>query len=287
MAFEKRWDEKNIATMKQMWDRGKPIAKIAELYSIKESTVIRYAKKFGFIFPQPKPKTERETRLSIRQTKIAKPMHSISINPGQRKKMKDITEVPEELLIKWSIRLFALMNLAWDYVDTILDLCIQQRISETKPLCRTIRELKRDYDKFRSRSMTEDKEREEEETAMIFEEMFDKHFKILAINLDTEVRKYDLNEDHTMLVIATQQAMTLIDAVKIYAKRCDKSLSDLGVWTCDYVLVQTEFLKMASLIPQFAGNCYKADLPIRKQTAMIFANSLERLPIPEQYLLKA
>lgn len=213
-----------------------------------------------------------------------KPFHTLSINPEKRKRMGTIDDVPDTLLVTWSLRLFALMNLTWDYVDTILDLCVQMRISDTKPLCRTIRELKREYDKFRWQNMLYERTQEETETGLLFEEMFQKDFNILFLNLDTEVKKLDLREDDKLLVISVQQALTLIDAVKIYAKRCDKAMSDMNVWTCDYCMVQTEFLKMAELIPEFAGDCYQPDLQIRKQTAQILANRLDKLPIPKKYL---
>lgn len=215
-----------------------------------------------------------------------KPYHSISTPLIKRKELKDITAVPEEYLVEWSIRLFALMNLAWDYVDTILDLCIQMRIIETKPLCRTIRELKRDYDRFRWNCMLGDRLQEEQDSALEFENLFTKDFRLLTLNLETEIKQLDLNQDYKSLVIAVQQALTLIDAVKIYAKRCDNAMREIGVWTCDYCLVQTEFLKMAEIIPLFAGDSYQPNLKIRKLTAQILANRLEKLPIPEKYLIK-
>lgn len=226
------------------------------------------------------------TFLNNAQYNPSNKLHTLSVSLTKRKKMKDISAVPEEKLFNWSFRLFALMNLSWDYVDTILDQCINMRIDETKRLCRKIKELKREYDQFRWGNMLKEREVEEQEIGLSFEEMCSKDFKLLAFNLNIEIDKFGLDTEYKLLVISVQQALTLIDAVKIYAQRCDNEMHNMGVWTCDYSMVQNEFLRMAELIPQFAGDCYQPGLAIRKQTALILANRLNDLPIPKKYLEK-
>ncbi|MBD5302297.1 MAG: hypothetical protein HDS16_04790 [Bacteroides sp.] len=216
------------------------------------------------------------------------PYHSIITPPDIRKRKKTIEVVPDEILVDMSTRLFALMNLAWDYVDTILDICISLRISETKPLVRRIRELKCDYDRFRWPCIGKTLEKDEENLGLEIEEKLSVDFYRLFNGVEHEVNKLSLTQEHKTLVIATQQALTLMDAVKIYARRCDKKIASYDVWVCDCCMVQTDFMKLYPLIPLFAGDCYQPNISARKLSAGIIANKLQDLELAgmKRYLIK-
>lgn len=205
------------------------------------------------------------------------PYHSINIPPPPVR--KTIEDVPEHLLTEWSFKLFALMNLAWDYIDTICDLCIGMRLAPTKPLVRQVRALKRDYDRFRWKVVDKRMESNETDHGLRFEETFGADFRRLTNGIEMEVNKLDLTPEHRSLVIAVQQALTLMDAVKIYARWCDKEIARHGVWVCDYCMVQTEFLKLFGIIPEFAGDCYRPDIEARRTTSKILANRLREIPL--------
>lgn len=200
---------------------------------------------------------------------------------------KGIEEVPEDLLIEWSFKLLALMNLAWDYVDTICDICVSMRMESTKKLVRQIRLLKSEYDKFRCRVMSKHMEDEETGHALRFEECFKDDFTRLFYGLEAEVNKQKMSPELKSLVIAVQEALTLMDAVKIYARWCDTQIKGFGVWVCDCCMVQSEFLRLYALVPKFAGENYKSGDNTRKLTARILANRLrdthiEHLLTPEE-----
>lgn len=207
-----------------------------------------------------------------------KTYHAINTPPPKQPK-KSIDDVPEDLLVEWSLKLFALMNLSWDYIDTICDVCISLRIQETKPLVRQIRTLKREYDHFRYFTMRPDMERNETEHGLRFEEMFIDDFTRLTNGIELEVNKLGLTLNHRMLVVAVQQALTLMDAVKIYARWCDSRIASFGVWVCDCCMVQTEFMKLYDLVPQFAGDCYQPNIEARRLTAGILVNRLKGIDI--------
>lgn len=211
-----------------------------------------------------------------------RPYHTILTPPSPpRRRKKSIEDVPDELLTEWSYKLFALMNLTWDYVETICNLCIGMRLQPTKPLVREVRALKREYDRFRWRSVDSHMESCETDHALRFEDRFRDDFSRLLNGIDLEVAKLDLTHDHRLLVIAVQQALTLMDAVKIYARWCDREIAGFGVWVCDCCMVQTEFLKLYPLIPQFAGDCYQPGINARKLTASILVNRLKEMPLYE------
>lgn len=196
-------------------------------------------------------------------------------------KARCITDVvPGEVLVTWGCRLYTLMNLAWDYVDTVCDLCINMRLTQTKRLVRAIRQTKRDYDRFRQSSVDGRMLAEETERGLDFEEWFSADFDKLFNGLSNDVGKLGLTKEHAQLVIAVQQALTIMDAVSIYARRCDSTLkSRYDFHTADRCLVQSDFLKLYGLVPQFAGDCYNPDLEARRLTANILANRLQTIPV--------
>lgn len=188
--------------------------------------------------------------------------------------------VPRDILLHWAANLYTLMNLAWDYVETVLDVVIQMRVTETKPLVRRIRELKREYDRFRSRALDSRAERNERECAEAFEDFVQKHLSRLFNALEFETMKQDIRKDYATLVIAVQQAMTILDTVSLYARKCDKEIREkYKVAVPDMCMVQKEFLPLYNLIPQFAGDCYDKNLPARKLTAGILINELSKTDI--------
>lgn len=205
--------------------------------------------------------------------------HSLIQSPLERHRKKGIEAVPDELLVDMSSRLFALMNLTWDYIDTICDICISLRIDDTKPLVRKIRELKRRYDQFRARSMCGVHERNEQELGLEIEERLSADFERMLNGVELEVNKLKLDSSYKPLVIATQQALTLMDAVKIYARSCDRKIAEFNVWICDCCMVQTEFMALYPLVPMFAGDAYQPNLTARKLSAGIIANRLASLDL--------
>lgn len=205
----------------------------------------------------------------------ATPILRFSAVPTQR--WQCVTDVvPSQILVGWACRLFTLTNLAWQYIDTVCDLCCQMRLSDTKPLVRTVRQIRREYDLFRSRSIDDESVREETRRSEHFEENHDEDFRKLFFGLENEVGKLDLKPDHRNLVLATQQALTVMDAVKVYARRLDKIIrEEYGLLTPDYCLVQNDFMRLYPLIPEFAGDKYQPDIEARRLTATILANRME------------
>lgn len=185
-----------------------------------------------------------------------------------------VDSIPQDLLTEWGTKLYLLMNLAWGYIDTVLDLSIQQRIADTKPLVRRIRDIRRRYDQFRHRSIDDRHDRMETRNAEVFEDIFSDDLDRLFHGLEMEAARHSLTPGHRSLLIATNQALTIMDAVKVYARMCDRQIRDRGVWTCDCCLLQSEFMELYPLIPQFAGDCYRPGIEARRLTANILANRI-------------
>lgn len=191
----------------------------------------------------------------------------------------DAHAIPGDVLNDIGCKLYGLCSLAWDYIDTILDLCAEMRLSVTKPLCRTIRGLKRDYDRFRHRHLGGKGSLQETERGMTIEETLQKDFDKLYYALYNEVSKLKLTESHRRLVIAVQQAMTVLDAVRIFSRQCDEIPPRYGLPRRRDAFLQDEVEALYPLIPQFAGDCYDPNIPARKITARIIAETVKRFKV--------
>lgn len=198
-------------------------------------------------------------------------MTAIDILPRQ----KTTYDLPAKDLARKAIKLHILGSLTWDYVDTVCDIAVQQRRTETKRLCRAVRELRADYDRFRSRSLEARDIEREAELGLLFESVCDKHLKTLHYGLRLEIAALGLADADMTMVEAVQQAMTLLDAMKLYAGRCDRWIAEHGVDGSSILMVH--FTKLCGLLPLFAGDCYSRESKTRQLTAKILFNELKQL----------
>ena len=193
-----------------------------------------------------------------------------------------IDKVPEDMLYVMACKTYAMCNLAWQYVDTIIDFCVEQRIDGTKRLVRAVRELKDRYNRFRDSNVANIIiKRDEDRNAETLEDFAAKDFSRLFYSLDAEVGKLGLNANHKMLVVAVHQALTVIDAVKLYASQCDERLKPYGITIHKYALLQKDFLLMSRLIPEFAGDCY-SQIGSREGTAKILLNKVNEMGVSKR-----
>lgn len=189
-------------------------------------------------------------------------------------------EIPADVLVVWAAKLYTLTNLSWQYIDTILDIVVQMKIRELRPLVKAIREIRLEYDRFRARSIDAAQVNQESELAESFENWLAKDFNKLFYALDFEVCRMDIVKSQRPLVIATYQAVTLMEAVRAYARKRDRDILNIyGITVKDCCLIQNEYLRLYPLIPQFAGDCYVRGLPAVRTTANILANKMEEAKI--------
>lgn len=198
-------------------------------------------------------------------------------DPKPKEKQKDITQVPKQLLGRLAIKLYLLINLAWDYTDTVLSICSQMKSKETRDVSRQIKLLRNEYFAFQSNRTDSVYMDAEAQLACNFEECVCEDFDKLFRGLTNDINKLKLPKQEHMLVLAVEQAMTIVDACKLYARYCDRRIEERDVWTADCVMIQPAFLKAAKLIPKFAEP-FTAGFtsPTRQLTAQILVNRLHK-----------
>lgn len=191
---------------------------------------------------------------------------------------KTFEDLPQRQLQAMVTKLYLLCFLGWDYTFTVLDIAVQRRIHQTKPLCRAVRKLKHDYDRQRALNA------EDTEIEMVLAEMFEdgarEHLNKLSYGLQNEIAAYGLDDENMYLVQAVQMAMTVVDAVRMYARECDTWIREQGVKTRHSIL-SDHFTALGRLLPEFAGDCYDRHSETRYITAMIILNEIKKLEINE------
>lgn len=192
---------------------------------------------------------------------------------------KTIDDLPQREFLRRGFKVFMLGSLAWDYTDTVLVVAKQLRLpDETKTVTRRIRNLKKDFDQIHSKSLSESDIEEEKNIAEQFEDFCREHLNKLVFSLNNEKIVADVIRDHKILVNSIQQALTIIDTMKIYAAKCDRWIRDNGVHDANSIL-PIHFIHLSKLLPLLAGDCYNPDSEARRITARILYKELDRVEL--------
>lgn len=201
------------------------------------------------------------------------------INLMPKPKARSFADVPREEISPRAVKLFVFAALTWDYVDTVLDIASQMRLRNgTQKVSRRIRELRDDYNRVRSRSLDEAHFAEEWRLAQLFEKINKVHLAKLNYALKAETsHDYALDEDYEMLVVAVQTAMTLLDALRMYAAECDAMIR--RYYPAPHSILPPQVAELSGLVPLFAGNCYNAASEARRLTARILLNEINAISI--------
>lgn len=199
----------------------------------------------------------------------------IDLMPGP----KQFADIPADRLAVMGVKLYIVGALAWDYTDSVLNIAAQMRIPQTKRLCRTIRSLRCNYDKMRALSLDREHMRCEWNLAEMFEGICKGHFQKLCLGLRNEIRRdAELDPQYVMLVEAVQMAMTLIDTLKLYAAECDSFIRNYYP-TAPHSILPDQFKSLATLLPEFAGDCYDASSYSRSATARILLKEINDIEL--------
>lgn len=174
--------------------------------------------------------------------------------------------VPRSVMFNMSIKLYMIGSLVWDYADTVLDLVRQAKISETKKISREFRELRDNYLAFRAQCGSDTLE-EEAHLGLMFEELNQKRMNKLYKDLCVEI-KYTTQLDETWRTICASAltALTVLDAMKMYARHCEKRIDSYGAQRIHSVL-QDEFVRLGVLLGKFLQGKCSASLVTRKKVA--------------------
>lgn len=169
-------------------------------------------------------------------------------------------------------------TLAWSYTDTVLDIAAQMRLGgQTKRLSRTIRQIRSDYDHMTGRSLSDADMRNVSALADLFESVCAEHFSHLNNGLNADRATAGLDADNLMLVKAVQMAMTILDAMSLFADDFNSWMRSQGVYGRS--VLGSHFAKLRTLLPLYAGDRYNPQSEARYVTARILYREIKSLDI--------
>lgn len=179
----------------------------------------------------------------------------------QIKKQREVTmeeiktKIDRETLFLFAYVPFVIAEVAWDYADSCLNMAVLLRQRELKPLCRAIKELRRDYDRIRQRTIDRQHREIENEQMIMFQEDYKEFFSKLHLNIDLQVNKEHpgLCTDSRMLISAAYSCAVVLRSLFKYAGIMEKRIADiLGITAIGSIIVK-ELRQLATLILHFAG----------------------------------
>ena len=177
----------------------------------------------------------------------------------------------KETLFRFAYVPFVIAQLVWDYADTILTMAVWLRITETKPLCRAVKELRRDYDRVRAPHIDKAHEDSEIENGYIFEECVKDITNQLLVNLRIDLRSEypEIEPDDLDFLIAVYQCDITLKALLFYIrKQTDKIAKKIGRSIGN--ILPEAVSKLNKLILEFVG-----DKPVSERFAILKKQYIE------------
>lgn len=170
-------------------------------------------------FPALLPAQVREQMLLSKQACLVTSLSSYNVvtNIISRPKQKLSKELDEDLLFRFGYVPFVIAEVAYDYVDSVIDMACLLRISETKRLCRAIKELRKEYNSFR-RSVYYGAEQHEEDNMLVFQNELKEDFSAMYVDsCNALLDKYpDLNSEYKIMLAAVYMARIVFSALFRY-----------------------------------------------------------------------
>ena len=186
-----------------------------------------------------------------------------------------VDDVPAKELVSLTARTYVLCALAWDYVDTVLNIAARQRVG--KKVSREVRALKRDYDQQRASSLSDKDVAAEMELALNFEDIVRNDLSRLSFALANETSRRRLDADRRELHAAVYAAITVMRAVRIWSGKAEALLIRyrVPVNARGMTTVFDSFVALFGVIPKFLGNEYAPPADC-DTTARILANRMNQ-----------
>lgn len=196
----------------------------------------------------------------------------------EKKTVYNINKPDRDVVAYMAARLELLGAIAWDYTDTVLLLAAQMRLGGSiRRASRLIHKIARDYDVSRTHIVGSHFRNQAKELGALFEQICSEHFNKLSYGLDNEREISALDSQYKLLVKATQMALTVIDAMRLYANECDEWLHKHDIF--GHSILSEHYAVLATLLPIYAGNAYNRASETRKLTAQILINELKRIDL--------
>lgn len=166
-------------------------------------------------FKKHLPPTERK-KFEKRHQQLKK----LEAQREQQKEQKLSEVLDSETLMRFAYVPFVVVQLAWDYADTIVDVASMLKLHPTKKLCRAVRELKRQYDRVRDEFTNYAHRDSEIDNMYVFEDGVSDLFSLYLKNIEFDLKSEypDLGEDYRNYLLAIYQCHIVLQSIYRYAE---------------------------------------------------------------------
>lgn len=166
---------------------------------------------------------------------------------------------------------FVIAQLVWDYADSILNMAALLRISETKKLCRTVRMLRREYDRLRAHHIDAAHEASEVSNMYVFEDGVADITKQLLLNLRINLRREypELEDDYMSYLIAIYQCDITLKSLLLYTRRQTEIIKKKINGDVGHILPEPVY-QLNRLVIEFVG-----DKPVSEDFAKLKKQYIE------------
>lgn len=175
------------------------------------------------------------------------------IEQMREQKLSEILD--QETLIRFAYVPFVVAQLAWDYADTIVNLASILRLHPTKKLCRSVRELKRQYDIVRDEFTNHAHRDSEIDNMYVFEDGVSDLFSLYLKNIEFDLKKEypDLDGEYRSYLLAIYQCHIVLQSIYRYAEMQTKKIEKIVGHQIGDVLPK-ELRRLDILVMAFVGD---------------------------------
>lgn len=175
---------------------------------------------------------------------------------------------------------FVIVEVVWDYADSIIDMAATMRLHETKALSRTIKQLRKEYDEDRYRVISNRWRKSETENMIrfqevLYEDFFGKTFKNFKKEVETQYS--DLDANSVMLIATVYCCKAVIAGLKRYCEVQEKIVASIVGFEITPIMPK-QVMQLNSLIIEFAGDSPLANVePMIQRCAEELANFISEV----------
>lgn len=181
-------------------------------------------------------------------------LFGVSSVPGLSKPLS--AEIDEETHLRYGYVSFVIAEVAWDYVDTVLNMACLLRRRELRRLCRTIKEIREDYLWWRRKFSGQTHLDNEEENMETFQEDLNEFFSSMyRAHTDKLKNKYpDIYSEYIMMIATAYMSIIVFDALFKYVRYMEGIVINKVRHPIGNILPK-HLHQIAMLMPEFAGDC--------------------------------
>lgn len=190
----------------------------------------------------------------------------------------------KETLFRFAYVPFVIAQLVWDYADTILNMAALLRISETRKLCRAVRELRREYDRIRAPHIDAAHEASEVSNMYVFEDGVADITKQLLLNLRINLRSEypELEDDYMSYLIAVYQCDITLKSLLLYTRKQTEIIEKKIDRHVGHILPESVY-QLNRLVIEFIGDkpVSESFAKLKKQYIETFATQIALTELSE------